>query len=100
MSEVKYGHVASAEDLTRINQMIRRQIKVTSQYRALRRLVRQSMYLVTLTHSPAWSNIGNITTLRRRAKEEFEITAKTANAKLEQSKRFDTQYGRGEYRGV
>jgi len=98
LAEVKYGHVVSADDVTRINQMIRKYVKVARTYDHLQRLVRQSMYLVTLSHAPAWANIKNLRAVRSRAIQEYESTARMANerlAKLNRTERFDTKYGYG-----
>jgi hypothetical protein len=90
---VKYGHVKSAEDITRINKLIRQEVRNAQTHPHLTRLVRQSLYLVTLTESPAWKEVGNLASIRRRAKEEYTKTAREANRRM--MGRYDTKYGRG-----
>lgn len=72
-----YGHVTGKQDITKINQRIRREIRKAKSREELTKLVQRSQYLRTLTASPGWKNIDG--KLRPKADEEYLKTCKLAN---------------------
>ena len=99
-----YGRMETAEDVSRINRMIRKEIRKARSRPAVIELYKRSMYLITLTHpnrAGARKAFGKrLATMHRRAKQEFTITAKLANKRLkalgELGRRpLDTKWGPG-----
>ena len=93
-----YGEVEKIEDITKINRMIRRDVRKAKTKSRLTELYNRSKYLVTLTYSPAWKKHfrGKILKARKRAMKEFEKTAKLINRRAKQlgiAKRYDVTYG-------
>jgi len=92
-----YGPVRNAEDITKINRKIRAQVRRAKTRPALVELAKRSMYLWTLTNSPAWSKAfprRKLLAMRRRAKEEYHITTRMINKKIP-GKKLDTIIGPG-----
>ena len=100
-SKLIYGHVDSADDITQINRKIRNQIRHTKKKERITELVRRSLYLITLTHSPVWrKKFGEkrLQAVKKRAIDEYERTTRVANRrliKLGYAPRFDVVWGDG-----
>jgi len=94
-----YGAVESIKDIRAINCHIREQIKKAKTRAKITELVRRSLYLYTLTFSPAWRNAfrGKVTKMRNAAKREYAKTAKIANKRLEElgisGRKYDEKIG-------
>ena len=93
-----YGEVNSASDIRAINCHIREQIRRAKRKDKITELVRRSLYLYTLTFSPAWRKrfAGRLRKLRQVAREEYARTARAANRRLRQlgfAARFDEKLG-------
>ncbi|WP_457564589.1 hypothetical protein [Caminibacter sp.] len=88
-----YGRVESAEDIRRINCIIRDEMLVVNSEAELTDLKKRSDYLCTLTYSPFWQKkFGEkIEELRDVALEENRATVKTANY-VAKYKGFDKEY--------
>jgi hypothetical protein len=76
-----YGEVDSAEDIRRINRIIRQEMNAVTTREELTELKKRSDYLCTLTYSPAWrKHFGDkVHVLRRVAMEENGRTVVHAN---------------------
>jgi hypothetical protein len=76
-----YGEVNSAEDIRRINRIIRKEMEAVTTRDELTELKKRSDYLCTLTHSPSWrKRFGEkVRPLRRVAMEENRRTVEHAN---------------------
>ncbi|OLB97960.1 MAG: hypothetical protein AUH30_09210 [Candidatus Rokubacteria bacterium 13_1_40CM_68_15] len=76
-----YGEVNSAEDIRRINRIIRKEMDAVTMREELTELKKRSDYLCTLTHSPTWrKRFGEkVRALRRVAMEENRKTVEHAN---------------------
>ncbi len=94
-----YGAVESIKDIRAINCHIREQIKRAKTRARITELVRRSLYLYTLTFSPAWREAfrGKVTKMRNAAKREYAKTAKIANKRLEElgisGRKYDEKIG-------
>jgi len=77
-SRVIYGHVSTANDIRRINEMIRRQMLAAKSRAQLTELVKRSQYLYTLTFSSAWRRLPR-RRFRKVAWQEYLKTAELAN---------------------
>lgn len=88
-----YGHVSGPEDIRRINEQIRAEIRMAGSRPRLTELVKRSHYLVTLTHSPAWRYIDG--RLRPIAYEEYLKTCQLANRVAEEKGLGPANYGPG-----
>ena len=88
-----YAKVESAEDISRINCIIRDEMLVVEDEAKLSELKKRSDYLCTLTYSPFWQKrFGkSIEELRQRAIEENRVTVKEANI-VAKYKGFDKEY--------
>jgi hypothetical protein len=88
-----YGRVESAEDIRRINCIIRDEMLNVQSGAELTDLKKRSDYLCTLTYSPFWKKkFGDkIEELREVALEENRATVKTANY-VAKYKGFDKEY--------
>jgi hypothetical protein len=88
-----YGRVESAEDIRRINCIIRDEMMVVETEAELTDLKKRSDYLCTLTYSPFWQKkFGDeVEKLREVALEENRATVKTANY-IAKYKGFDKEY--------
>jgi len=94
----KYSNVRSAEDIRKINRKIRKLIKYADNRAELTQLYKQSMYLVTLTYSPAWRKHFKGKPPRKTAKEEFHKTAVAINKRARElglPANYDTVWGDG-----
>jgi len=95
----EYGYVRGVSDIRAINCHIREQIKEATTRPKITELVRRSLYLYTLTFSPAWKKAfaGKIRRMREVAKEEYAKTARTANKQLDKlglgGRRYDEKIG-------
>lgn len=93
----KYGiKVTGPDSITKINGKIRGQISKAKSKARLQKLVRESMYLYTLSFSPSFKKAvtGKVLTTRTRAKTQYNVTAVKANKKrkaLKISGSFDTK---------
>jgi hypothetical protein len=76
-----YGEVNSAEDIRRINRIIRKEMDAVTTREELTELKKRSDYLCTLTHSPSWrKRFGEqVRALRRVAMDENRTTVEHAN---------------------
>ena len=76
-----YGEVNSAEDIRRINRIIRKEMDAVTAREELTELKKRSDYLCTLTHSPSWRKRfgAQAHALRRVAMEENGKTVEHAN---------------------
>ncbi len=76
-----YSRVESAEDISRINCIIRDEMLLADDEAKLTELKKRSDYLCTLTYSPFWKKKfeDKIEELRNVALEENRVTVKTAN---------------------
>lgn len=74
-----YGSVNSAQDIIEINILIRRDVRYARTREDLTELHRRSMYLVTLTYSPAWRKHFQGKPPRKTAAREFHKTAVLIN---------------------
>jgi hypothetical protein len=76
-----YGEVNSAEDVRRINRIIRKEMDAVTTREELTELKKRSDYLCTLTYSPSWrKRFGeSVRALRRVAMEENRKTVAHAN---------------------
>jgi hypothetical protein len=76
-----YGEVNSAEDIRRINRIIRQEMDTVTTREELTELKKRSDYLCTLTHSPSWrKRFGEkVRALRRVALHENRRTVEHAN---------------------
>ena len=95
-----YEDIEGVMDIRRVNRMIRNEVKRAMSRKELTELHKRSMYLVTLTHSPAWKEgfRGKIAQMRRVAKEEFAKTARAINSRCRQlglEPNYDTKWGSG-----
>jgi len=88
-----YGKVESAEDIKRINCIIRDEMLKIENEAELTELKKRSDYLCTLTYSPFWQKKfkDKIEELREVAIEENRATVKTANY-IAKYKGFDKEY--------
>ena len=88
-----YGKVESAEDIRRINCLIRDEMLQVEDEAQLSELKKRSDYLCTLTYSPFWKKrFGEqIEQLRQVALEENRVTVKEANI-IAKYKGFDKEY--------
>jgi len=82
MGKPIYRRIENAKDIGKINRMIRSQIRSARTRSRLTELKKRSRYLIVLTYSPAWRKRYNIQALRRRARKEYILTVKVANARL------------------
>jgi len=95
----EYGYVRGINDIRAINCHIREQIKEATTRPKITELVRRSLYLYTLTFSPAWKKAfaGKIRRMREVAKEEYAKTARVANKRLKElglgGRRYDEKIG-------
>jgi len=94
-----YGAVRGVSDIRAINCYIREQIRKARSRSKITELVRRSLYLYTLTFSPAWKKTfaGKIRRMREVAKEEYARTARVANKRLKElglgGRRYDEKIG-------
>ena len=81
-----YSEVSSPSDITKINRMIRSQLRRVKTKPRITELVKRSAYLCTLTYSPGFRKKlrGKLTKARKTAREEYRKTAKLANQRLRQ----------------
>jgi len=87
-----YGKVESAEDIKRINCIIRDEMLIVEDKAHLSELKKRSDYLCTLTFSPFWQKkFKNIEELREVALKENRVTVKLANI-IAKYKGFDVEY--------
>lgn len=96
--DVVYSHVMKAEDISKINDMIRKEIEGTTTENKLITLHKRSQYLVTLSQSPAWRELPDLPKIRSTAAQEFSKTAEAINRRMQQigsQKIVDTKYGKG-----
>ena len=95
----EYGYVRGVSDIRAINCHIREQIKKATTRPKITELVRRSLYLYTLTFSPAWKKTfaGKIRRMREVVKEEYAKTARVANKRLKElglsGRRYDEKIG-------
>ena len=92
-----YGAVRTADDITKINRKIRASVRRATTRPALVELAKRSMYLWTLTNSPAWKRAfprRKLLAMRRRAKQEYHITTRMINKKIS-GRKLDTIIGPG-----
>ena len=93
-----YGEVNSPQDITKINEKIRSEVRTAKSRARLSELHKRSQYLITLTYSPNFkkSLYGEISDVRNRAKKEFSKTAKVINEKAERlnvESNYDEKWG-------
>ncbi len=96
--DVVYSHVMKAEDISKINDMIRKEIEGATDENKLMTLHKRSQYLVTLSQSPAWRELPDVQKIRSTAMSEFSRTSEAINKRLQQvgsQKMVDTKYGPG-----
>ena len=93
---VMYGHITNTDDVTELNRQIRSYIRKTSSHDKITKLVRESLYLITLTYTRGWGKHlrGSLSAIRKRAKDEYTKTAKVANKKIGMHY-YDEIYGDG-----
>jgi hypothetical protein len=91
---VIYGHVETINDIRKIAQKIRQDIRKARSRARLTELVRRARYLVTLTYAPAWKkHFGKkITQARKIAYSEYLKCAELAN-KIARKLGYVTHYG-------
>lgn len=77
-----YGHIENSKDIGKINRRIRTEIRQARTKSRITELKRRSRYLITLTYSPNFKKKYNILAIRRRAKAEYKLTTRVANARL------------------
>lgn len=82
MTKVTYGNIENTKDIGRINRKIRAQIRSAQTKEKITTLKNRSKHLVDLASSTSWKKKYNIAALKKRAKEEYELTAKVANKRL------------------
>ena len=96
----EYSEVHGVTDIRKINRMIRERVKKARDRKTLTKLYRESLYLVTLTHSPPWKEAfkGKILSMRDTAKSEFRKTAIAINRRCRElgiNATYDTKWGPG-----
>jgi len=96
----EYSEVHGVTDIRKINRMIRERVKQAYNKKAFTKLYRESLYLVTLTHSPPWKEAfrGKILSMRDTAKSEFRKTAIAINRRCRElgiNATYDTKWGPG-----
>lgn len=91
-----YEHIATTEDVSELNRQIRANIRSARSHERITKLVRESSYLITLTYTRGWGKHlrGSLNGIRRKAIEEYNMTARTANKKVG-SHYYDEHYGAG-----
>jgi hypothetical protein len=77
-----YGNIENSKDIGKINRKIRTEIRSAKSKSRITELKRRSGYLITLTYSPNFKKRYNVKALRKRARSEYKLTAKVANARL------------------
>ena len=82
----EYSKVNGVTDIRKINRMIRERVKKARDRRTLTKLYRQSLYIVTLTHSPVWKEAfrGKLSSMRDAAKSELRKTANAINKRCKE----------------
>jgi hypothetical protein len=98
MTEPVYSTVNDSRDIIKINKLIRKSVATASTRSAIIRLLRRSLYLVTLTQSSPWiKHFGNkITSIRSTAISQYSVTATFANEIIKKKNLgefVDTNYG-------
>lgn len=98
MAENVYGEINNLKDISKINDLIRKEVKKAKTEEDLTKLHRQSGYLVTLSQSPNFKNkFGNlVSALKKKAEEEYTETSKLINKKAESlglDKKYDLNWG-------
>ena len=90
---VIYSHIRTINDIRKINQKIRNDVRKAKSRARLTELYNRSKYLVTLTFSPNWRRLfrGKLLNARKVAREEFTKTANLINKKLDG--KYDITYG-------
>ena len=84
MSYIYKHPIKGAKDITAINTMIRRDVRKARTRQALVELAKRSLYLYTLTYSPAWKLgfKGKVKAMRKRARAEYHKTVALINKKI------------------
>ena len=73
----------NTRDIGQANRIIRSKIRSTKSKEKVTELKNKSKRLVGLSTSPSWKKKYNIAALKKRAKEEYKLTQKVANKRLE-----------------
>ncbi len=82
MPQVTYGTIENTKDIGRINRKIRAQIRSAQTKEKITTLKNRSKHLVDLASSTSWKKKYNLAALKKRAKEEYELTTKVANKRI------------------
>jgi len=74
-----YGILRTPDDVSKINQLIRRDVQKARTQAQLSELHKRSMYLITLTYGRSLRRNPRVQAMRTRARNEFTKTARLIN---------------------
>ena len=94
----KYTHVRTISDIRVLYRKLRSDVRHATNKARLTKLYRRAGYVLTLTHSPAWTTAfrGKIRKMRQVASEEFTKTARLINKRAKQlgvTANYDEKWG-------